>query len=168
MKILKSVILACTLLVSSFTFTNIADDINANLSMEQVFSNAAAEGLSMTAIFEQISAADPTQLEAAASYAITNNLASVSAITTIALQVAPQNQLLAIANVARENGASEGDLLTISLAAGVSPTDVAQPTAAGGNPAPGGAPAAPATANAPSPSFGGVGGGGGGGTASPS
>jgi len=166
MKILKSVMLACTLLVSSYTFANIADDINANFSMEQVFSNAAAEGLSMTAIFEQISAADPTQLEAATSYAITNNLGSVSAITTIALQVAPQNQLLAIANVARENGASEGDLLTISLAAGVSPTDVAQPTAAGGAQAPG-APAAPATANIPAPAFGSSGGSGGGGSASP-
>ena len=166
MKILKSVIFACTLLVSHLTFANIADDINANLSMEQVFSNAATEGLSMTAIFEQISAADATKLEAAASYAITNNLGSVSAITTIALQVAPQNQLLAIANVARENGASEGDLLTISLAAGVSPTDVAQPTAAGGTQSPANTPA-PATVNIAAPAFGGTGGGGGGGTASP-
>ena len=163
MKLLKSVIIAASFLLASFSVSaSIESDIVDNQPINVIINNALADNISLEDIFEQIAANNASLIPAAVNYASANNLASITAILDSAFKATASLPDLAapIANAARQNGATEADILNVALANNIDPTTLGEATAAGGGtPGGTGSPIAP-------PSFASAGGSGGGGTAS--
>ena len=154
-------VVAAFLLPISAAFADVTSDMADGLSLDQVLSNAAADGTELSDAIAQIIAINPAMAEAAVVAAIAINPAQAATIVVAAVQAAP-DQSAAITEAAIQ--AAPTQVSAIQQAAQVATIQAqiestsgnvdAEATAAGNpnaaEPATPAAPATPAVPNAPS------------------
>jgi len=117
-------------LMSTGVFADVTADAQSDITVETIFANAHAEGLTPVQSFNKITAANPKSLLSTLFVLLSVHPQKSEELVIAALLNTPQD-IDAIIEMATVSGVSDSVILTAAITAGIDPTLIAKPSAAG-------------------------------------